>query len=143
MLFLQIYSGANLELHTFDTTFEEVQSYKAGFFEGYITGDLIEMSYKTLWQNFSNYETLFCQLIKALVVENTVFIKSQIERYSETDDYWHQLKLVYKQLEGMQKGYELSKEKNNKIPDENQFLSEILFFNLILQIEDFEQFLSP
>jgi hypothetical protein len=43
----------------------------------------------------------------------------------------------------MQKGYELSKEKNNKIPDENQFLSEILFFNLILQIEDFEQFLSP
>jgi hypothetical protein len=48
MLFLQIYSGANLELHTFDTTFEEVQSYKAGFFEGYITGDLIEMSYKTL-----------------------------------------------------------------------------------------------
>jgi branched-subunit amino acid permease len=37
MLFLQIYSGTNLELHTFDTTFEEVQSFKAGFFEGYIT----------------------------------------------------------------------------------------------------------
>jgi hypothetical protein len=43
----------------------------------------------------------------------------------------------------MQKGYELAKEKNNKIPDENQFLSEILFFNLILLIEHFGQFLSP
>jgi hypothetical protein len=108
-----------------------------------MTRDLIEISYKTLGQNFCNNETLFYELLKVLVEENTVFIKSQIEKYSETDDYSHQLKLVYKQLEGMQKGYELWKEENNKIPDENQFLSEILYLNLILKIEDFEQFLSP
>jgi hypothetical protein len=43
----------------------------------------------------------------------------------------------------MQKGYELWKEENNRIPDKTQFLSEILFLNLWPEMEDFEQFLSP
>jgi hypothetical protein len=101
------------------------------------------MNYKTLGQDFCNNRFLFCESLKSFVEENTVFIKSQIEKYSETHDYWHQLNLVYKQLEGMEKGYELWKEKNNRIQDENRFLSEILFLNLAPEIEDFEQFLSP
>ncbi len=137
------YSWANLELQTFDTTSEEDQSYKAGFLEGYITGDLIEMSYKTLGQELCNNNIFFCVSLKTFVEENTVFIKSQIEKYSETDDYWHQINLVYKQLEGMEKGYKLWKKENNRIPDKNKYLSEILILNLVAEIEDFEQFLSP
>jgi hypothetical protein len=139
----KFYSWANLELQTFDTTSEEDQSYKAGFLEGYITGELIEMSYETLGQEFCINNTFFCQSFRTFVEENTVFIKSQIKKYSETDDYWHQIHLVYKQLEGMQKGYKLWKEKNNRIPVKNEFLSETLFLNLAAEFEDFEQFLSP
>jgi hypothetical protein len=101
------------------------------------------MNYKNLGQDFCNNRKLFCESLKAFVEENTVFMKPQIEKYSEIDNCWHQLILIHKQLEGMQKGYELWKEENNRIPDEIQFLSEILFLDLWPEMEDFEQFLSP
>jgi hypothetical protein len=100
------------------------------------------MTFNNWLHDFCKDKTQFCQSLKAFVNENTVFIKSQIEKYSETKDYWHQLKLVYKQLEGMEKGYELWKEENNRTSDKNQVLSEILFLNLMPEIFDFENFLS-
>jgi Fe-S-cluster containining protein len=100
-------SWANLELHTFDITTEKDQPYKAAFLEGYVTGDMIEMSCKNLKEDMYENKRKFCESFKAFVEENTVFIKSQIEKYSETNDYWHQLNLIYKHMEGMEKRFEL------------------------------------
>ncbi len=85
----------------------------------------------------------FCENFKAFVEENNVFIKSQIEKYSETNDYWHQLNLIYKQLEGMEKGFELWQNENNRTPVENQVLNPVLVLNLAEEIYEFEKFLNP
>jgi hypothetical protein len=69
--------------------------------------------------------------------------RSQIEKYSETNDYWHQLNLIYKQLEGMEKGFELWQKENNRTPVENQVLNPVLVLNLVEEIEEFEKFLNP
>jgi hypothetical protein len=100
------------------------------------------MGYYNWLRSLCKNKPQFCKSLKDFVGENTVFIKSQIEKYSETNDYWHQLNLVYKQLEGMQKGLDLWKEENNRIQDVNQVFSEILFLNLMPEIFDFEKFLS-
>jgi hypothetical protein len=65
------------------------------------------MGYYNWLHSFCKNKPEFCESLKDFVDQNTVFIKSQIEKYSETDGYWHQLNLVYKQLEGMQKGFDL------------------------------------
>jgi hypothetical protein len=75
-------------------------------------------------------KTQFCDSLKAFLEENIIFIKSQIRKYGTTSGYGIKLSLVYKQLEGMQKGYDLWKEENQIILNENQNISEILLLHV-------------
>jgi hypothetical protein len=98
-----------LSIIVFDVSSDEDQAYYAGLLEGYVTGDLISMTYYNWMHDLCTNKTQFCDVLKAFLKKNRIFIKSQIRKYGTTGDYWHQLSLVYKQLEGMQKGYDLWK----------------------------------
>jgi hypothetical protein len=141
--FIIIYSWANLELQTFDVSSDKDQAYYAGLLEGYVTGDLISKSYYNWMHDFCTNIPEFCVALKAFLAENTIFIKSQIRKYGTTSDYWHQLSLVYKQLEGMQRGYNLWKKENHIILNENQNISEILLLHVSPETADLLMLLKP
>ncbi|CAG2100800.1 unnamed protein product [Medioppia subpectinata] len=102
---------ANLELQTFDRFSDEVQSSMAGVLEGYITGELIHMSFRNIAEGSCDGEKRFCELLKQFVTNNTKFINEMIAKNKDSD-YWHQLDVIYKQLNGLEKGYNRWKVEN-------------------------------
>jgi hypothetical protein len=100
------------------------------------------MSYINEMKDLCINKTQFCESLKEFINNNTLYVKKETEKYGKRNSYWHHLNLVYKQLEGMQKGYELWQKNNNKTP-EDQVSSVILMLNLQSEGETFEDLLNP
>ena len=133
---------ANLELKTYNPFPDDIQSYMSGFLEGYITGDLIEMNYENNIQGYCDGQKVFCHLLKEFVKNNTQFVENMIEK-NKNNDYWHQIYLINKQINGLEAGYRLWKVKNNRSLAKEKYLSEILFLNLGSELSTLGEILSP
>ena len=132
-----------MEVQTFDGFSEEEQSSKAGFLEGYITGDLISMNYQNRIERLCDKNEKFCQKLKEFLEENKRFIETMIKQYND-NDFWHQMSLIHKQIEGMQSGYDLWKT-HNKFNTKTEFFSnkEILLLNIASEISTLKDILIP
>jgi hypothetical protein len=96
---------------------DEIQSYSAGYLEGALTA-------KRIWEyinNAENGETGFSSDLKKFVDENYKWVQSQISLLADTDDVWHQVKLLYTQNQGMFDGF------LNKTSPKKQFTYEVFY----------------
>ncbi|CAG2178703.1 unnamed protein product, partial [Oppiella nova] len=134
---------ANLELRTYEGFSDEIQSYMAGVIEGYITGELIHMNYRNRIEGYCDERKRFCELLKEFTENNTKFVETMIEK-NKNNDYWHQLDLIYKQINGLEEGYKVWKVENNiKNPTERQYLSEIFWINVDSELSNLRTILTP
>lgn len=93
------------------------------------------------WQNtvdgYCDGKEKLCEKIVQFVHENSRWVHNKIKAHNEkgTNPYWHQLSLIYDQLEGLEKGYEVSP--MPKLPH-----GDIFWMNIFGDLEDLEQALD-
>ncbi|CAG2104490.1 unnamed protein product, partial [Medioppia subpectinata] len=134
---------AKLELTTYDRFSDEIQSVMSGILEGYITGELIHMNYRNNIEGLCDKRQRFCELLKQFKENNTKFVEEMIAK-NKNNDYWHQLDLIYKQINGLEAGYHLWKVQNDiKNTTESQYLSEIFWINVGSEMYNLERILTP
>ncbi|CAG2100672.1 unnamed protein product [Medioppia subpectinata] len=136
---------ADLELKSYNTfANNSLQAYMSGRLEGYITGGLIHMHYHNVIDGFCGQRKLFCDALKTFHKTNTAFINTMISSHAN-DDYWHQMALIYDQIQGLEAGYENWKTDNNVTQQTNEtnVMSEIWWLNLMFETSELEAILTP
>ncbi|XP_053205729.1 putative phospholipase B-like 2 [Panonychus citri] len=77
-------------------------AYLAGYIEGYLTKDLINMHYDNLWEKYCNGEMAFCRRAFDFFAQNEAYIEREAIANRDTDPYWNQVGLILDQLTGME-----------------------------------------
>ncbi|CAI6362403.1 unnamed protein product [Macrosiphum euphorbiae] len=121
-----------LEIFTSIKEDDVIQAYAAGLLEGYVTADLINTHWYNVFQNFCNGRPYLCEKLNKFLWTNKIgHVPS--DRENGSDAYWHQVGLMYKQLDGLYDGYKLNtKEGMQSLTWENFFWMNIQedLFNL-------------
>ncbi|XP_067010461.2 putative phospholipase B-like 2 [Anabrus simplex] len=110
------------EIHTFDPYEDVVQAYGAGFVEGYTARHLIYAHFNNMIRAFCDGRIKLCNKIQEYLDTNERWVKEMIANYSSTEPYWHQVKLFYKQLEGVVDGYNYGWKNTSMMLTANNFL---------------------
>ena len=93
-----------LSLQTNASYSDELQSTAAGMAEGYLTSDFIHMHHTNTLGDYCKSDPKFCAKLQTFMDQNTAWIKLQTAASPE-DNYWHQVNLIFMQLEGLKSGY--------------------------------------
>jgi hypothetical protein len=112
---------------------DSVQAFAAGFIEGRLTANLIDLE----WVNL---QITISARAKKFVQENTQWVRSQIQAHPE-DPYWVQVGLVMAQFDGLVAGYQSAP----TWPQGNRSLSsfEILLIGMQPELGDVEKAVNP
>lgn len=115
-----------LEIKTREDANDKMQAKAAGIAEGYLTRSafpsfalvftksftllfalrtyIIE-SYKEFYANdICTSDPKACAWLKAQIKENTKYVAESLAKYADTDPFWHQVGLMYTQIEGIAQG---------------------------------------
>ena len=60
--------------------------------------------YKEFFVKTCEEDTKACQWIKEQLVTNDVFVRSQVTSKGNSDPFWHQVGLIYQQMDGIAEG---------------------------------------
>nr|CAD7431903.1 unnamed protein product [Timema monikensis] len=104
---------AVLELETEERYSDEVQAYSAGFLEGFTMADLIYMHWYNTMNGFCEGRTEVCRSVQDHLDKNRGWVDQMVVDYGDHQPYWHQMKLIYRQLDGLHAGVGSS----NRSPD--------------------------
>ena len=112
---------------------DNVQAFAAGFIEGRLTANLIDLE----WVNL---QIIISARAKKFVQENTQWVRSQIQVHPE-DPYWVQVGLVIAQFDGLVAGYQSAP----TWPQGNRSLTsfEILLIGMQPELGDVEKAVNP
>jgi len=112
---------------------DSVQAFAAGFIEGRLTANLIDLE----WVNL---QITISARAKKFVQENTQWVRSQIQAHPE-DPYWVQVGLVIAQFDGLVAGYQSAP----TWPQGNRSLTsfEILLIGMQPELGDVEKAVNP
>ncbi|XP_047119464.1 putative phospholipase B-like 2 [Schistocerca piceifrons] len=131
---------AFLEMHTNPGFDDETQAFTVGFVEGVTTADLIAMHWTNTMADYCSDSAdgpkgrpAACRAVQSFLEKNRAWVDDMVASHSDTDPYWHQVKLYYKQLEGLYAGYRSAL----KLPDLT--LNDFLWLNLQSDIDDLMQ----
>ena len=102
------------------------------------------MNYKNNIEGRCLQSPQLCQSIKSFVEKNRIFTEKMIEEHRDSD-YWNQLFLINKQLEGMQLGFDLWRLENNETLNttESKYLDEIFLLNIASELSTLEKIVNP
>ncbi|KAK3737518.1 hypothetical protein QZH41_010630 [Actinostola sp. cb2023] len=100
-----------LEVHSNGSYPNDKQARAAGMAEGYITSELIHLSWLNQYASYCENETQFCEKLEKFIQENEKWMIQEIA--SDLDEYWHQVQLIFIQLDGLRDGYR----HNKTLPD--------------------------
>eukprot|EP00795_Rhopilema_esculentum_P015337 gene15337-6558_t len=100
-----------LKLTSNETYADSLQARAAGMAEGFITSELIYMHYMNTLADYCTNEKDFCTKLSKFVSDNKEWINNKIKDSQSTEkSYWHQVDLIYTQIQGLQEGYAASKQ---------------------------------
>ena len=131
-----------LNVETKEEFSDEKQAYAAGLLEGYLTGVYIVEQYKEFYGNdICKSSPNTCKWLKQRIKSNKDWVKEQAKIYSNSDPYWHQVSLFYRQLEGIATGCRLKtlslKRRKQPIDDEAMdYEMGVLLLNLLAEFWD-------
>jgi hypothetical protein len=96
---------AMLEVETCDKYPDWVQAYSAGLLEGSLTWQLIYWHWQNTVQDVCEDQMQFCSHVRSFIEINSENIKHLTEMRGDSDPFWHQVKLFYVQLDGLEAGW--------------------------------------
>lgn len=95
-----------LEVQTNSTFSDLHQAYAAGYVEGVLTRDLIELTWYNTFENYCEKPLNgYCQKLQAFLDENFKWMGHQISTHAHHDPFWHQVHLTLLQLGGLVDSY--------------------------------------
>ena len=66
-------------------------------------------SYKEYYANdVCKSNPKLCAWLKQRFAENTEYVNGMVEKEGKTNPYWHQVNLIYQQIEGISRGKKVS-----------------------------------
>ena len=116
-----------------------LQAYAAGMIEGHVTSEILYMYWQNTVDGYCDGKEKLCDKLVKFVNSNTKWVKKKLKSHPDLGKhpYWHQLNLLYLQLEGLEAGYDgkVQNDKNdNRIPH-----GDIFWMNIFGDLEDLEQ----
>jgi hypothetical protein len=108
-------------------------AFAAGYVEGAITPDLIDMQ----WQNMGPKPYPSAKAV-SFIEQNNQYVKEQVAAHGGTDIYWAGVGLVYDQLAGMAAGYEAERAGLNALPRLGMQL-----LGMVTELEDIQKAVEP
>jgi len=117
---------------------DKLQAYGAGYYEGYVTSQLLYMSYQNTIVGRCDGKEKLCQTIDKWVDESLVWTRKKIRQHKKKSAYWHQVSLFLDQMSGISHGYQVAMKGQNKTITFN----DILTMNIFGDLEDLESALS-
>ena len=95
----------HLEITTWEGATDRNQAKAAGIAEGYLTRAFILEKYKEFYTNdFCAKDPAECAWIFKRFDESSEWAKSQAEEKGDVSPQWHQIDLLYRQMEGIYDG---------------------------------------
>ncbi|CAI5445674.1 unnamed protein product [Caenorhabditis angaria] len=82
-----------------------LQGYAAGFAEGKVTRDLIDLHIINTVNGYCDGAKHFCDELGEFMIDNLKWMEAEIKQFPE-DEYWQQVNLTLNQLFGLIHGYE-------------------------------------
>lgn len=129
---------ANLEIWTNGNYPDQVQVRAAGFLEGFLTHELIYMSFINTLSDYCEGRPAYCDKIRDYLSTNTKWVMKMYKKLRSTSSYWHQVGLFYEQLEGLAWGWAEAAKKTGHSMGSYGFM----WFNIFGDMEEFEQIFS-
>ncbi|XP_043199589.1 putative phospholipase B-like 2 [Amphibalanus amphitrite] len=98
-----------LEVETNGDYPDNDQAYAAGLVEAYLTKDLVVMHWNNTVSGYCQWQGQeMCDKLNDYVATNEQWVNSMVEQNAASDPYWHQVGLVYQQLNGLIDGVDLT-----------------------------------
>lgn len=102
---------AYLDVITSSNYPDEQQAFAAGMAEAALSSDLIHSQWMNTLQGYCPIPlSTYCTSLHKFLQTNLDWMNQQIKANSNTSGYWHMVKLFLLQVDGISKGYHLSKE---------------------------------
>ncbi len=90
--------------------------------------------------NYCDNETEYCERLHSFIETNIDFMKSEINKNRDQNSYWHQIGQSFKQLTGLEDGYNFMikqiKPKGVRIDINSK---DLILLNLLTEFLEFEQ----
>ena len=96
---------AFLDLATNDQWADKLQAFGAGYIEGYLTHELLDMHYQNTVVGRCEGKEAVCEKVADWIDKNHQWIRLKIRKDGKKSRYWHQVSLFYDQLAGIAEGY--------------------------------------
>ncbi|KAL7642454.1 UNVERIFIED_CONTAM: hypothetical protein RMT77_007015 [Armadillidium vulgare] len=126
-----------LEVETSSAYPDSIQSYAAGFSEGYIASPLIYNSWRNTQEGFCEWKGQeYCENLREFLNKNIDWMNFEIREKRFTSPIWHHVELILSQLKGISDGY-------NNASDHKISLEDLLLMNMSGDLEDLDNVLNP
>lgn len=131
-----------LEVTTYPQFPDKVQAFAAGWLEGHVTSEVLYMYWQNTVDGYCDGKEKLCDKIEEFVNKNTKWVHGKLKehRHHGSNPYWHQLSLIYDQLEGLEHGYD-DKARRTKAPMIPH--RDLFWMNIFGDLEDLEPALDP
>lgn len=126
------WNALNITANTNDAPSDRVAAFAAGFVEGALTPDMMNLEWLNL--NLGHVDPKVTAFIEA----NTKWVASQVQEHAATDDsYWESVGLVYAQYDGLVAGYGADPTKAVLTP------LQILLIGMSVELDDIRAAVKP
>ena len=89
--FFFLFSWANFEVWTNGEFPDTIQVKAAGFLEGYLTHELIYMSFLNTLQDYCKGRDEYCEKLRSHLAANSKWISKMCSKLRKTSPFWHQV----------------------------------------------------
>ncbi|CAI4229686.1 unnamed protein product [Auanema sp. JU1783] len=96
---------AFLEVEVLKKASLDLQGYVAGYLEGIISKDLIDLHIQNTVDGYCDGAEEYCENLNNFLLENVQWMLEQIKNYPD-DEYWQQVSLTLHQVFGLVDGYD-------------------------------------
>lgn len=112
---------------------DKQQAFGAGYLEGYLTSELLYMTYQNTIVGRCDGKQALCDRINKWLNENLAWVEGKINFHAQKRPYWHQVSLFLAQLAGIVEGYSAAMKGKNPVS-----MADILTMNVFGDLEDLE-----
>lgn len=127
---------AVLEIETQPEYPDWVQAHAAGLLEGSLTWQIIYWHWQNTVEKACEGREDFCDAVREILETNNNIIKEKADAFENIDSFWHQVKLFYSQLGGMEVGWHYAVDRSRQ--DYDIIHEDFLWMNVVCDLKDFE-----
>ncbi|XP_075220936.1 putative phospholipase B-like lamina ancestor isoform X2 [Lycorma delicatula] len=129
---------AVLEIETQSNYPDWVQTHAAGLLEGSLSWQLIYWHWQNTIESTCEGRDDFCDEVTSFLENNTAIIRDKANELASIDPFWHQIKLFYSQLDGLEVGWRHAVKRSRQEDNVDIPHTDFLWLNIMSDFKDLE-----